>query len=60
MFQDLKSFSLTTEVFNAGNFALPDFEEGKKMLIEQCPNLEVHNFQIFVIQCIYIIFLPRS
>lgn len=52
MFQDLKSFSLTTEVFNAGNFALPDFEEGKKMLIEQCPNLEVHNFQIFVIQCI--------
>jgi hypothetical protein len=41
----LKAFSLKTEAFNVGNFAFPDFEQGGKMLVKQCPDLEVYDFQ---------------
>ncbi len=37
----LKKFSFTTEVFNVGNYAVPDFDRGMKMLVDNCPDLEV-------------------
>jgi hypothetical protein len=30
-----KSFSLKTEAFNVGNFAIPAFEQGGKMLVKK-------------------------
>ncbi|KAF8966504.1 hypothetical protein BDZ97DRAFT_1917604 [Flammula alnicola] len=41
LFRDLTSFLLQTEAFNVGEFGVPNIERCGKMLVEDCPNLEV-------------------